>query len=835
MSIFSGIGAGDLSETTLDPKRLFRVLPKPKKSKFVFPHDIQTEVWDAWFDRRAEADLVVKMNTGSGKTVIGLLVARSSLNEGVGPAVYLVPNLQLQEQVTETATELGLRWTDDPMDAAFRQGNSILITTAQKIFNGKTKFGLEGSGSTMEVGTIVIDDAHACIPIIEDQFSLRLKRKTAAYKTLLERFDGPLKEQSLSGWTSIKKNDGIQAVPVPYWSWEDSLTESYAALNSVTHDDEESHKFKWPLIKNNLRLCEVAFTSQEVEVRLPYPDLAIVPSFLLAKRRIYMTATLADDSILTSRMKVDATCVTNPIVPASASDIGDRIILTPVETSRAVSTNDVMKSAASWSEKVNVVVLTPSRTRADEWKHLTTEIHQKETVKDVVKRLKAGHVGLVVLIARYDGVDLPADACRVLVIDGLPERYNAQDLVEAAAIRGTGAMSSEQSQRIEQGMGRGVRATDDYCAVILLDPRLVGRLYSQSDLSMLSPGTRAQYQLSSSFAAGGSGKSIEFFDEAIKAFLARDSAWTAASKDAVDGLVYTALETIDPLVLAERNAFALALLGRYEDAADALRTQFDAISDSRYRGWIKQRAASYLHKTDPSAARQLQSQARIDSNFILKVPDGVKAKPLKDAGNQAIAAAKHLLETYPTFIELQIAVEGLLLDLTPSEEKNSHKKFEASLAEIGRVIGLSSSRPDSETGIGPDNLWALGNGRFWVIECKSEATANQVSREYLEQLSHSADWFEREYDMTAMTYLPVMIHPSRLPMWDAVPRQSAKCMTFDRLQSFRESVQKFISAIGTAKSYVDVEVVKGGLAEFGLVASSLESRWTAVFKASAHK
>jgi len=123
-SIFSGLSSPNLSTTALDPKRLFRALPKPSGSQFKFPHDIQTEVWDKWFDRRDEPDLVVKMNTGSGKTVIGLVIAKSSLNEGKGPAVYLVPDRQLQAQVGATADQLGIAWTDDPRDPAFRQSTA---------------------------------------------------------------------------------------------------------------------------------------------------------------------------------------------------------------------------------------------------------------------------------------------------------------------------------------------------------------------------------------------------------------------------------------------------------------------------------------------------------------------------------------------------------------------------------------------------------------------------------------------------------------------------------------------------------------------------------------
>jgi hypothetical protein len=48
--------------------------------------------------------------------------------------------------------------------------------------------------------------------------------------------------------------------------------------------------------------------------------------------------------------------------------------------------------------------------------------------------LFAPAVGLVVLVTRYDGIDLPGDACRVLALDGLPETYGAVDRLEALAL-----------------------------------------------------------------------------------------------------------------------------------------------------------------------------------------------------------------------------------------------------------------------------------------------------------------------------------------------------------------------------------------------------------------
>jgi len=830
MSIFSGLGSPNLASSVTDPKRLFRALSKPAGSKFKFPHDIQTEVWDKWYERRDEADLVVKMNTGSGKTVIGLLIAKSSLNEGKGPAAYLVPDLQLKGQVGVTADQLGIAWTDNPRDGAFRRGEAVLIVTVHAMYNGISKFGVRGvSNSPIEVGTIVIDDAHACIPIIEQQFSLRLSNSTPAYQTLFASFTDVLKEQSLSGWTDLVAGTGSQSVPIPYWAWKQKVQSSYAAINAVTEAEDKDHKFKWPLFRDQLELCDVAFTPREVEIRLPYPDLSVLPSFVNAQRRVFMTATLADDAELVTQMGVDEDCVTKPITPASASDLGDRIILTPMETSRLVSHNDVKASAVEWAKTNNVVVIVPSGPKAKEWSDVTSEIHKKETIEDAVERLQNGYVGLVVLVARYDGLDLPNDACRVLILDGLPQRYSPQELVEAVAIGGTEAMKVRQTQRIEQGMGRGVRSTDDYCAVILLDSRLVERLYTSADLDQLSPATRAQYDLSVEFSTGGRGKPMSFFDDAVEAFLNRDPGWTNASKTALEEVVYTSSQDVDPLLKAERAAFEHALADRYTEAFQTLAAVYGDIADARTRGWIKQRAASYLNHINPATAREVQSSARIDNNYILKFGQ-VAAPRITALTDQAAASSDFLKDKYKSGRLLEVAVEAMLLDLTPSTDKNSHKRFEAALELTGHMLGLSSSRPDQETGIGPDNLWAVGVGQYWVIEDKSEATATEVSLEYLRQLSGSFDWFESVYSDAQFSGVPVLVHPSRQPMWDATPRQGARVMTFERLALFRDAIKEFTTAIRVDNGFQDREVVRANLTQFGLAASMLESRWTQTFK-----
>ena len=63
----------------IDPKEIFRRLPKPEGINDLYIS--QGEVLDQWFERRGEKDIVIKLHTGGGKTLVGLLIAQSIMNE----------------------------------------------------------------------------------------------------------------------------------------------------------------------------------------------------------------------------------------------------------------------------------------------------------------------------------------------------------------------------------------------------------------------------------------------------------------------------------------------------------------------------------------------------------------------------------------------------------------------------------------------------------------------------------------------------------------------------------------------------------------------------------
>ncbi|EQD78637.1 hypothetical protein B1B_00611, partial [mine drainage metagenome] len=134
---------GAISRIT-DPAALFDALPN-KAAGYGYLRAVQKTILDAWSLRRVERDLVIKTNTGGGKTIAGLLILQACIHEGVAPALYLAPDPHLAQQVLDEGARLGLSMVDDPESNKFLSGGAICVTTMHVLINGKTRFGLAGA------------------------------------------------------------------------------------------------------------------------------------------------------------------------------------------------------------------------------------------------------------------------------------------------------------------------------------------------------------------------------------------------------------------------------------------------------------------------------------------------------------------------------------------------------------------------------------------------------------------------------------------------------------------------------------------------------------------
>ena len=256
----------------------------------------QHKILTQWFEsRKDEKDLIIKLHTGEGKTLIGLLILQSNIYSGNGPCLFICPNKYLVQQVRRDAKKFGISYCsigdDNSLPNEFVDGEKILITHVQKVFNGKTIFGL--GNDYIPVENVILDDSHACIDSIRNTFTINLDNEHSAYKELLELFRDALPEQGEGTFLEIENGDYNSFLPIPYWNWIEKSEEVLQILSN--YRDELSIMFSWPFIKDSIKNCQAFISGQNIEISPIHIPIEKFSSFHKASQRILMSATTQDD------------------------------------------------------------------------------------------------------------------------------------------------------------------------------------------------------------------------------------------------------------------------------------------------------------------------------------------------------------------------------------------------------------------------------------------------------------------------------------------------------------------------------------------------------------
>jgi hypothetical protein len=807
------------------PREIYLSLASKAQKLSPYPRDVQGEVWQQWFDRRSERNLVVKMNTGGGKTIVGLLILQSCIEEGISPVVYVTPNKMLASQALEEAMALGVAATLDVNDQSFRAGKCILITHIHKIVNGQSVFGVRGGWrEILNLGAIVFDDAHISLETIEEQFSIKIpKGDNGLYRKIFDLFYNSLVTQSPS--RALEMSDGAphRQLLVPFWIWQNNLSTVIESLHP--YRDSDLLKYHWPLVQEHLKHSHCVISSESIEITPHSIPVAMIPSIANAPRRVFMTATLADDSVLSSHFGVDPKTIVTPIVPKSAGDVGDRMILAPQVVDPTTSDEQCMTLARQLAdeEKINVIVIVPSKQRSAHWKKFADDIWFESAVDEGVARLRAGEtIGVVVLVNRYDGIDLAGDACRVLILDGLPDVRRSIEVIKQGYLLGSQKVTAQLAQRIEQGAGRGVRSIDDYCAVILMGKSLCAHVYTKGVREKFSPATRAQIDLSEEMASAVS--NLSGVKSVIQGqFLKRDLGWVSLSKGRLSNLGY-APPTPDPLYIAIREAFDYAEINDYSSATEALRNCCASLDD-KTGGLARQYLADYVNTYDSAEAQKIQRMAVSKNRQLLKPIAGITFSRAETASASQARGCLDFASTFQDGNHYSVAIQSIIENLSTGED--FVPRFEQALSDIAQFIGFKGSRPEQE-GEGPDILWSMKNQQYIVIECKSGASAATITKTYCNQLNGSKIWFDRNY-ADCIGY-QLMIHPSSVIETAASLTPGTRVMTFSKLDEFKETLRAFGAAMALKFSVVSSMEVRALLVSHNLHASKLFEHFSQPFQ-----
>lgn len=757
--------AGKVQPKPTDPLLLYDTLDRTHDKGPLRP--AQEAVLAAWYKDQAETrDVIVKLHTGQGKTLIGLLMLQSRLNAGKFPVVYLCPDHFLINQTCEQAKQFGIRTctSDGELPEEFINGDRILVTSAHKLFNGMTKFGLHHQ--SIQLDTVLMDDAHACADRIREQCRIRIPTEEPAYSDLVALFSTDLEQQGTGTFAEIENGKRGAFLPVPYWAW--LAHESEVASILAQHSDRKSIKFAWPLLKDKLKHCQCIVSGIAIEIEPYVAPLEAFGSYTKATHRIFMSATVTDDAFLVKGLQLSPETISKPLTYPNETWSGEKMILLPSLIHEDLDRASLVKWLATPNDKRKFgwVGLLPSEARSKVWETYGATITNKTNVGDVIDELRKGsYEKTIVLVNRYDGIDLPDATCRILMFDSKPYSESLIDLYAEHVRPNSKATLVKTMRTIEQGMGRSVRGEKDYSVIIVVGSDLVRTLRDAASRKYLSPQFAMQIEIG--LEIGNMAKQditdgetpIDAFNGLIKQCLTRDDDWKAYYIEQMAGVVPTgANKAILNIYAAELQAEKAYMADDYAEAAAILQRLLDSGNvDADDKGWYLQERARYFY-TSARPDSQSQQQAAHKSNMLLLKPaTGVTVTKLTVRSQGRVERIQKWIRSFDTYSDLNVAVSDILGRLVFGVKAD---KFEHAFNELSFALGFAGERPDTEWKEGPDNLWALDDKNYLLIECKSEVSVNraEINKREAEQMNRSSAWFDKHYP--GFDAKRIIIHPS---------------------------------------------------------------------------
>lgn len=453
-------------------------------------------------------------------------------------------------------------------------------------------------------------------------------------------------------------------------------------------------------------------------------------------------------------MDFNPDAVKNPLRNASQKWSGEKMLIIPSLVEESCDHDLIVTEFCRMStSKFGMVALVPSTKNSKQYENLGAITTTAESIIDELEKLKKGIFSKIVVINnRYDGIDLPDESCRILIVDSLPYFDSLADRYEEQACPNSELINKRIAQKIEQGIGRGVRGEKDYCAILIIGSELVRFMRSIATNKFFSPQTRKQIDIGIEIA----GMAKEDYDETespikivislIKQMLARDEGWKEYYSSEMDTIEEDSSELpIYDRLLKERQAEQLFCEGEYGKAASSMQKLIDNLDvDDTEKGWYLQQLARYTYPTSAAQSIEIQKSAFKKNSQLLKPSAGIDYSKISYIHQNRLNNIRTYICNFSNYSELSLSVNAILDNLSFGIEA---AKFESALKDIGELLGYVSQRPDKEIRKGPDNLWCGSNNHYLLFECKSEVseTRQEITKHEAGQMNNHCAWFEDQY------------------------------------------------------------------------------------------
>jgi hypothetical protein len=733
---------------TADPEALYRLLAKTNSGPdHLWGH--QQELLRGWHEGfREKKNVAFELPTGAGKTLVGGLVAEWLRREERKPVAYLCPTRQLAKQAYEKLESYGIaavsltgrsaNWS--PLEhAKFTSGQAVAVATYSHVFNSYPKI--------RDTGTLVFDDAHAGASYVASAWTVEINRSEPVYFTVLTALSAGLDSATVEALrdeaSDLRQDSSVHLVSPRAVNAAQAHIRAAISADSGNKDRD----YRMAMIGASLGTCMVYVSHAKIEVRPFICPTAMHEAFSSAQRRIFMSATLGEGGELERSFGVSE--VARMPIPRGwdKEGTGRRFFVFPEVANEL---NDDTDLVSPWVRKAierhgRTALLTPSALESS--KVLNDSSPEGfvrlngYAVENDMSIFTQNRKSILDLANRYDGVDLPDDACRLVILSGLPAQSDLQEKFLYGSVGAHSVLQERIRARLVQGMGRATRNPHDFSTVVVLGSELTNFMYRPEVLQAFREEIQAEIEFGRDESLG---RDIADVDENIGAFLEQGDVWAAVdTKIARDRELKKRVSPHGTAELArsanyEVKAMDALCSGDLEEALRQARSALDELARNpkteRYAAlwcllacsWTQmladQRgdAGGSLHRAAVEHFANVRSRARGTTWFKHLNPEDTSAVTAESYDELDRVAAAQIVDrikakTWGREIRDQLsdAKVGLI--------QPKFKPFEAGLVTLGILAGASESFGNSGEQAAPDAVWIFGDLLWVAWEAKSEA------------------------------------------------------------------------------------------------------------------
>lgn len=802
--------SGNKQTAPSSPDQLFRELPR-RQFPDVLPH--QQSIMQRYAETAAnKPDVALQLPTGSGKTLVGLLIAEWRRRKYSEKIVYLCPTKQLVNQTVEQAeAKYGLSVTGftgsnrgyEPSDIAkYNQGMTVAVTTYSSIFNTNPFF--------ESPDVIIVDDAHAAENYVSKLWSLEIERFKDEHKVIYDAvcsllrpyLDASSYSRLTGSWDSPTDKNWTDKIPTPVlYSIKNDLIEmldEYIGTSSL--------RFSWSMIRSHLHACHLYLSSKSLLIRPILPPTWVHEPFANAKQRIYMSATLGnggDLERLTGRKSIFRLATPDGW---DTQGVGRRFFIFPsFSLTEAESTNFNIELFKSSDRSL---VLVPSDAQCE----LITENIKNSTdltvfgVDDIEesKRDFVNTVGAVAVVAnRYDGIDFPKDECRLLVIEGLPKSVNSQEQFLMSRI-GANLLFNERIQtRVVQAIGRCTRSLEDYSAVVVTGYELAEFLGDKDRRNYFHPELQAELEFGVEQSIGNT---LEGMLDNYNIFIENGEAWEDVNGQIIDlrnekiQKEFPGMSELNECVSHEINYLNSLWIGDFSQALQYAESALGVLQAPELRGYralwdYLAGSAAYMAFSEGEGNLQQKAVEHFTraKKSAKNIPWLVTLSKYSDSSGIELAAEENnaLIMKQVEGIESFLSSVGRMHDRKYIEKErivreglSSKDNFEEAHRLLGEFLGFESRKIENDAS--PDPWWQIGD-LCLVFEDHANAENDVLSPTKARQVATHPNWMRENVESckaSNVEIIPVLVSPVSKTTAGAVPHLNH--VKFWSLTDFKE-------------------------------------------------